>query len=224
MRALIFTIAILAFRQNIIAQSERSAECPAISVTGPAGITQPGDTMTFAAISQVENAKPGDFRWTVSAGRIIHGQGTPKIDVQTPREMNHTIVTALVEVSGLPKNCPNTASVPAAVSSGFHPVNIDEFGKLPKNDVRGRLDNFLNELLGNRDHIGFIVLRLPTGKAHQGRFQRRLNLIRYHLFNVRKFPKQRIVIRSERGEMEHTVLWRSARENVSYFCPSGVIH
>lgn len=51
------------------------------------------------------------YRWTVSQGEIVNGQGTPQIKIQTTREMTGT-VTATLEISGsgLCAECPRTAS------------------------------------------------------------------------------------------------------------------
>src|ERR1043166_4819416 len=51
--------------------------CPTVSVSGPSGVTAPGQPMTFVAtVSGAENAT---YNWTVSAGTISSGQGTSTI-------------------------------------------------------------------------------------------------------------------------------------------------
>ena len=217
----------LAFGSAVLGQTEPAARCPSILVTGPEHVTRLGDTMTFAVNSQLENVQTTGFNWTVSAGTITRGQGTREIEVLAPRDIDGQIaivITATVEVVGLPRVCSNKASVVAPVSSGFHPPLIDEFGKLPRNDIRGRLDVFFQEFLNNRKQVGFVVLHVPSGSTKQ-RLKQRLDLIRHHVA-FRKFPKEKIIICSEPGtrdNMEYTSLWRSGREHISYFCPSGVI-
>ncbi len=180
--------------------------------------------MVFATDPPLKDGVGVSFHWTVSAGTITKGQGTQVIEVWTTREMNNSNVTATVEISGLPKDCARTSSETTFVSSGFHPNQIDEFGKLPKNDIRGRLDVLFHEVLNNKDQVGFIALRRPPGSSQQ-RLKERSDLIKRHI-TFRKFPRERIVVCAEPGikeQGEYTVIWRSARENVSYFCPSGVI-
>lgn len=58
--------------------------CPNIKLSGPAGITRVGEPMAFSAIVDENNAKLiGTYNWTISAGTIIEGQGTPAIKVDT---------------------------------------------------------------------------------------------------------------------------------------------
>lgn len=93
------------------------AACPAISVTGPAGITNPGDSFHFTATIDKAPSNPIDYRWTVSTGSIVDGQGTDKIRVEVDWEaVDGITVTATVEVLGLAKECPNTYSETAGVS------------------------------------------------------------------------------------------------------------
>src|SRR5690606_20383933 len=86
-------------------------DCGTLSVIGPAGITPPGQSMTFTA-----NATGGSadvtYNWSVSSGTIESGQGTPSIVVSTTNDMANTSVTATVELGGLDPacNCPSTAS------------------------------------------------------------------------------------------------------------------
>lgn len=82
-------------------------ECPTISVSGPKTIVKPGETMTFTAnISGSETNIT--YKWKVSNGIIIEGQGTSVIKVfsQDPDEG----VAATIEIGGLDECCPNTAS------------------------------------------------------------------------------------------------------------------
>ena len=74
--------------------------CPTLSVSGPAGLTNAGDTMTFTASAS------GDltYNWTVSAGTIESGQGTPSITVRTAAGMEGTNVTATVKIGGTRPN------------------------------------------------------------------------------------------------------------------------
>lgn len=207
----------------IIGQAESPAKCPSISVVGPPGITRPGESLTFSTGTPFGNNEGLSFHWTVSAGTIIKGEGTQVIEVQSTREMNNTRVTATIDISGLPKDCPRSASEAAAVSSGFHPTLVDELGRLPVREIRERLDLFLSELLANKDQVGFIVISQPEN-VPKGRLEQRLRIIKNHIFTFRKFPNDRVVILSDKGRIESTKLWRLPRENNSYFDQSGVIH
>ncbi|MEQ1604755.1 MAG: hypothetical protein ABL999_07785 [Pyrinomonadaceae bacterium] len=133
--------------------------CPSLSISGPAGTTNPGDTMTFTATSS------GDvtYNWTVSAGTIESGQGTPSITVRTTKEMGGSNLTATVNIGGLPascagQNCPTTASETAGVIEGQKPaIPVDEYGVLKDDDVKARVDNFYIQLNNDPSSKGYII-------------------------------------------------------------------
>jgi len=73
--------------------------CPTISVSTPTESVKVGETIMFtASVSGISNSNI-TYNWTVSAGEIVEGQGTPKIKVKTTREMADTAVTASVEIN-----------------------------------------------------------------------------------------------------------------------------
>jgi hypothetical protein len=137
---------------------ERICECPTLSVNGPAGVTLPGDAMTFTASAVGGSQQNLTYNWTVSAGTIESGQGTPSITVRTDKSMANTNVTATVTIGGLDPECKcdteESASGPVSVIS---PVLVDEFGKLSNDDIRSRLDTFFADLSNNPGHQGYII-------------------------------------------------------------------
>ena len=130
--------------------------CPTLTVSGPAGVTNPGDTMTFTA--NVSGGPDVTYNWTVSAGTIESGQGTPSITVRTTREMGGSNVTATVELIGLDKkcDCPSTGSETAGVIK-IKTDPVDEFGKLKDDDVKARMDPFFIRLNSDPTAKGFII-------------------------------------------------------------------
>lgn len=184
----------------------RPCECAAISVSDPAGITQPGDTMTFTAIVSGGTASNLTYNWTVSAGTIESGQGTPSITVRTTREMANSNVTATVDVGGQDPacNCPRTASGNGSVAPKPEAVLIDEFGKLANDDVRGRLDAFFAELANNPNNQGYII-NYGTDRDVAARER----LITNHI-NFRRFDRSRITMvrGGDNGGVINTKLYR----------------
>lgn len=163
--------------------------CPTLTVSGPAGITNPGDTMTFTATA-AGGTTDVTYNWSVSSGTIESGQGTPSITVRTTREMAGTSVTATVELGGLPAgcNCPNSANETAGIAPKPDAVLVDEFGKLPNDDIRGRLDIFFAELSNNPNNQGYII-NYGTDKEIAAREK----LITNHI-NFRKFDRSRVTL------------------------------
>lgn len=74
--------------------------CPATEISTPTGSIKAGKTVIFAA--KISGIEPSDisYNWTVSAGKIIKGQGTSKIKVKTTRDMAGSSLTAIVEPHG----------------------------------------------------------------------------------------------------------------------------
>jgi hypothetical protein len=133
-------------------------QCPSLSVTGPAGVTQPGDSMTFTANVSGGTAQNVTYNWSVSSGTISSGQGTPSITVATDSSMAGGNVTATVEIGlDVDCGCPKSASETAPVAPKPEAVLVDEFGKLPNDDIRGRLDSFFTELSNNPNNQGYII-------------------------------------------------------------------
>ena len=132
--------------------------CPTLTISGPAGITQPGETMTFTAnVSGGENVT---YNWTVSAGTIESGQGTPSITVRTTRDMAGGNVTATVNITTGQDpscNCDTTESETAGVASTPDNITVDEFGAVANDDLKARIDNFFVQLGNNPGAQGYII-------------------------------------------------------------------
>lgn len=164
-------------------------QCATVSVSGPPATTNPGDTMTFAA-----NVTPGTYdptyNWTVSAGTIESGQGTPSITVRTTREMAGSSVTATVDIGGAPVDCscPVQGSETAGVAPKPDPVLVDEFGAMPNDDIRGRLDLFFAELSNNPNNQGYVI-----NYGTPAQIATRERLIRNHIA-FRRFDASRITL------------------------------
>lgn len=129
--------------------------CYSVSVSGPSGITNPGDSMTFTA--NVGGGGDFTYNWTVSNGTISSGQGTPSITVATTKAMAGQNVTATVDVGGMCPDCQRIASETAPVAPPITFTQIDEFDKLVDDDVKIRVDNFYIQLNNNPTAQGYII-------------------------------------------------------------------
>lgn len=187
---------------------EKICECGTLSVTGPAGITAPGSTMTFTANLTGGTQDAPTFNWTVSAGEIESGQGTPTITVRVPAE-GVSNITANVEVGGLCEQCPNTGSETAPVDT-TRPESrqVDEFDRATDDDVKARIDNFYIELNNNPNAQGYII---NYGTPRE--IARRVAQINKAI-NFRKYDRSRIVF-VEGGDTGEGVRTRL------YIVPSG---
>lgn len=181
-------------------------ECPSLSVTGPAGVTNPGDSMTFTANVSGGSQQSVTYNWSVSSGTITSGQGTPSITVATDNSMAGGNVTATVDIGGTDPNCgcPSNASETAPVAPKPEAVLVDEFGKMPNDDIRGRLDAFFSELSNNPNNQGYII-NYGTDREITARER----LITNHIA-FRNFDRSRITLvrGGDTGEGAKTKLYR----------------
>jgi hypothetical protein len=105
----IIILAIINFAQN--------SSCPLLSVTGPSGLTKPGEPSIFTATlsKEAKNYKI-EYVWTVSGGKIVSGQRTNSLTaIQNQDELGKTLIAA-VTIKGLPKGCQNEASASGEIS------------------------------------------------------------------------------------------------------------
>ena len=182
----LFLAIILLFGLRLNAQDSPSGECPRLEVIGPSRIMIPGEPATF--VLQSEQDFPESFRydWAVENGTVLSGQGTRAVEITSM--MYGSTVRASATVKGLPAGCPNTASDTAGVMQHLDHEVLDEWGEMPNNDQRGRLDLFFAELSQYPHHKGLIVLYSKTRAVEK----RRLNLYLDHA-RFRKFDLSRLV-------------------------------
>jgi hypothetical protein len=136
----------------------RVCECPTLDVTGPAGVTNAGETMTFTANVSGGSQANVTYDWAVSSGTIIEGQGTPVIRVATTREMVGTTVEATVTIGGICEECPDkTGTARAQIPEGIEFREVDRFNVLSNDDVKARVQNFFVELANDPTAQGYII-------------------------------------------------------------------
>ncbi len=165
--------------------------CPTVSVDCPTGITPAGTPITYTA-----NVSGGDpnasvtYNWTVSAGTISGGQGTPSITVDTTGQGGQTI-TATVELGGVAPECNRTASCSAQVGEINKARLFDTYNNIAFNDEKARLDNFAIELQNNPGANGLIIA-YSGRKARAGEAQMRADRAKDYLVNTRGIDAGRI--------------------------------
>ena len=119
----VFIAASMGARQTY-AQRQVIGDCPVVSVSCPD--SDLGPTLTVNA--SVPGGDPKlTFKWTVSAGKITSGQGTPSISVDTSG-LGGQSFTASVEVGGFDKACPNAASCSIIFCRMVKARKFDEYG------------------------------------------------------------------------------------------------
>jgi hypothetical protein len=88
--------------------------CPIISVSSP-DEAEPGSLVSFTANVGAGYGRPTTIKWTVNAGTIMSGQGTPYVEVDASKAEGKEI-TATIEIQGLDRSCGNKASTSTKIT------------------------------------------------------------------------------------------------------------
>lgn len=164
--------------------------CPNVSVSCP-DATSEGQPATFTAtISGGSGGMRPTYNWTVSAGRIISGQGTSSITVDTAGLAGQTIRASL-DVAGFGVPCP--ASCATSIPIVNKPHKFDEYYDIARNDEKARLDNYAIQLQGEPRSQGYIIV-YPSSKARANVAQARAKRISDYLVNSRGIDASRFTV------------------------------
>lgn len=184
--------------------------CPTVSIVGPKNF-EPGQTVTFAsALTSNSSAVSPVYSWDVSAGKILDGQGTNSIKVDTT-DLGGQIITARLSLTGYAVDCSATSSVDVPVVQTCR--RFDEFPAITRNDEKARLDNFGIEMQRDPSAIGYVIIY--PGRQEVKQVGTRSKAILDYLVNSRRIDSGRIVIRTGPLRAQLTVeLW---------CCPQGTV-
>jgi hypothetical protein len=134
--------------------------CPTISISCPTDLVTAGTPATVSVNVSGGGNFNVTYNWTVSAGTITGGQGTPSITIDTTGQEGQNI-TATVELGGLPPECDRTESCSFSVQGRAPDVvsrKFDEYADLRFNDEKARLDNFAVQLQQEPGAQGYYVI------------------------------------------------------------------
>jgi len=163
--------------------------CPNVYISCPerVGLDQPV-TFTSSLTGGSGNATP-IFNWTVSAGRIIEGQGTGSIKVDTTGLAGQTL-SATLSMGGYNLDCSASCSISFPVP--IKGRKFDEFGELARNDEKARLDNYAIDLQNDPASTAYVII-YPGPGGRPGQVQTQRARIVDYLVNSRGFDAGRIV-------------------------------
>jgi hypothetical protein len=178
--------------------------CPNVSIYCPDTVTL-GAPVNFTV--NLSGGTPGitpNFNWSITAGTIISGQGTPSISVDTAGLAGQSI-TASVEVGGYDLRCPAncTVQLPRKVTSTL----TDYYPPIRLNDEKARLDNFAIQLQNEPSAKGYIIV-YGGRKANAAEKQKRIKRAQDYLVLTRGIDASRIMT-MEGGMRDETTteLW-----------------
>ena len=164
--------------------------CPNVLIICPekTAVNQP---LTFSATATggTGNVTPV-YNWTVTAGRIVEGQGTSSIKVDTT-DLGGQTIKATFSLAGYPQDCSASCvtqiQVPVVPSRKF-----DEFPSLARNDEKARLDNFAIELKSDPTATAYVIV-YPSQNGRPGEAQKHTARIVDYLVNYRSIETRRII-------------------------------
>ena len=163
--------------------------CPTVGIACP-GQVKAGQPITFTStLSGGTGNVPAIYNWTISSGKIVSGQGTRSITVDTSGLEGQTLNASLL-MSGYDAECSATCSIEFPI-----PLNsrrFDEYPDIARNDEKARLDNFAIELQNDPTATGYIVI-YPGSQGRAGAAQTRSANITDYLANSRRIDSRRLV-------------------------------
>ena len=163
--------------------------CPNVSVSCPEAGTENAPVTFTANVSGGTASITPTYDWTISAGRIISGQGTPSITVDTTGLAGQT-VRATVDIGGFGVPCPASCAVSIPIMNKPH--KFDEYYDIARNDEKARLDNYAIQLQQEPGSQGYVIV-YPSRKAGSAAAQARAQRITDYLVNSRGLDSHRVV-------------------------------
>jgi hypothetical protein len=132
---------------------------------------------------------PQIYHWTVSTGRIIGGQGTNTIKVDTSGLEGQSLKASL-SMAGYEEDCSASCTIEFPVPITCR--KFDEFPDISRNDEKARLDNFAIELQNDPTSTAYVIVH-PASNGRSGTAQARATRIVDYVVNSRQFDARRIV-------------------------------
>lgn len=159
-QALLFSLGFLFVHNSILAQS-RKTSCPSLEISTSHQTIFEGDVITLKASIA---SKKATFRWSLSAGEIISGQGSETIQIKT-ENLGGDYLTATVEVKGLPANCASTKTESFAIRIVCPSLKLD----IPREPViEGHPAILIARVEGGRANLATFHWMVSAGKIRSG--------------------------------------------------------
>lgn len=176
----------------------QNSNCPTISVTGPKNFQPDGEIDFTADVSGIDVSRVG-YKWTVSEGVIVQGQGTPEILVSI-KGLYDNAIKATVEISNLPEGCPNTESETGIITVNLKSVlvgGMNSSSKVNYDDI----DAIINDLKEKSDWKLYLI-SYPDRKGSEKKANTKLKQITDYLSKKEIAAERIVVIKGSEGKDE----------------------
>lgn len=179
-----------AFSSTTILVNRCPPVCPKVSIVCQDNILIDKPITFSATLADASEGMAPAYNWTVSAGKIIEGQGTSSIKVDT-KGLAGQPVMATLSIAGYNLDC--SASCGVQIPVPILPARkFDVFPDIARNDEKARLDNFAVELQSDPTATAYIIV-YPRQEGRNGDVQKRTARIVDYLINSRRIDARRIV-------------------------------
>lgn len=179
----LFLILVVLFTNFVVlgqTDSPASKKCPALDVTLSRWVVNVGEILTATATVTDADVKDLKFKWSISGGIILEGQGKSEILAQQLPEHAGQSLTVSVTVEDFPNGCPaisDSATTDIAQKPFGEPV--DRYGKLNFHAENARLDNFAIALKNDNNSLAFIAVSFDKQTSEKYRFSRIKRIFNY---------------------------------------------
>jgi hypothetical protein len=176
-----------------VAGAQTPATCGVVGVDGPAQVDVGMPIRFKARISGMGHITKPEFKWFVSAGTIMKGQGTDEITVDTTG-LGGFVLTATVQLAGVPPGCKESESSTMEVKKPPLTCGLpfDLYGDIKFEDEKARLDNLAIQLMNQQLSTAYILM--SAGQVtFENEAAERLARAKSYLVDVRDIDRNRIV-------------------------------
>ncbi len=150
--------------------------CPKITLKAPNQPVRDGASLRLTAglLGGDKKVVPM-FDWSLSAGTIRSGQGTPNIEVDTTGAGTDRVIHATVLLGGFSPECASSESVAVPIAGPAQ--KADEFGALPESEIASRIESFISSVS-------------PTDQVHVFAYAGRTNVRGFASSSLRQIRTQ----------------------------------
>ena len=203
MKKLIFiSILILCFSVIAFGQMEEKS-CPEIILSGPSKTIIPNEIIIYS-VSVSGKAKKYSYKWSVSGGKIISGQGTAKIKITADSLEEGFVVT--IKILGLPKGCDGEVSETGISSFGrIDYESLDNYENLSIEEEIARFDNLFITLNHYPGTIAYVLFNIREDKKIAD-VEKRFSKLSA-LFKQLKLNSNLLIYDVCRSDMNDTTFW-----------------
>ncbi len=203
---LLLTILLFIYSSQLFGQE--NSVCPAIKMISPEKMAKVDGIMIFSLSSEQLNNKDLEYKWGISAGKIVLGQGTTGIAVEMNPDLEGITVTATVEIKGLPEKCKSEFLGNGEVEVNQrpqigHPLN--RYEKLQWSDERNRLEGVFMDLRSDPTATGYLIFQIKDDSDMKSVLERQKKILKS--LRQSKISQCRLVFKIVKSGIYQTTHW-----------------